>query len=104
MAEGRDVDEVGVSRIDEDAPDLLRVAQADVRPGPPAVGGLVHPVALRDVGAHVGFAGADVDHLRVRGGEGQCAPIEPIGCASKIGFQVRPASFVSHTPPLTLPK
>ena len=32
------------------------------------------------------------------------APIEPAGCPSKIGCQVRPASIVSHTPPFTLPK
>ena len=32
------------------------------------------------------------------------APIDAIGCSSKIGFQVRPASIVSQTPPLTLPK
>ncbi len=28
------------------------------------------------------------------------APIEPVGCASKIGAHVRPASVVFQTPPL----
>jgi len=32
------------------------------------------------------------------------APMLPIGCPSKIGLHVRPASVVSQTPPLTLPK
>ena len=32
----------------------------------PAVGRLVHAVALGDVRAHVGLAGADVDHARIR--------------------------------------
>jgi hypothetical protein len=32
------------------------------------------------------------------------APMVPIGWASKIGAQVRPASRVSHTPPFTEPK
>src|SRR6185503_12811293 len=49
VAEGGDVDEVGVRRIDEDAADLLAVAEPGVDPGAAAVGGLVHAVALRDV-------------------------------------------------------
>ena len=32
------------------------------------------------------------------------APIEATDWSSKIGSQVRPASVVSQTPPLTLPK
>jgi hypothetical protein len=32
------------------------------------------------------------------------APIEPTFAWSKIGCQVRPASSLSHTPPLTEPK
>ncbi len=39
----------------------------------PRVGGLVHPVALRDVGAHVRLAGADVDDARIRGRHGDRA-------------------------------
>ncbi len=39
-----------------------------------------------------------------REGATAMAPIEPIGWPSKIGCQVRPASSVSQTPPLTLPK
>jgi hypothetical protein len=32
------------------------------------------------------------------------APTEAIGWPSKIGFHVRPASFVFQTPPATAPK
>jgi hypothetical protein len=31
------------------------------------------------------------------------APIEPVGCSSKMGDQVRPKSSVRHTPPSTAP-
>src|SRR5450755_550606 len=31
------------------------------------------------------------------------APIDCVGCESKIGIQVRPSSSVFHTPPLTAP-
>jgi hypothetical protein len=32
------------------------------------------------------------------------APMEAIDCESKMGLQVRPASFVFQTPPPTLPE
>jgi len=32
------------------------------------------------------------------------APIEAMGCESKIGVQVRPAFSLFHTPPPTAPK
>src|SRR6185436_8656292 len=53
MPERGDVDDVRVARMDDDAADLLRVVEADVRPRLPAVARLVHAVALGDVGAHV---------------------------------------------------
>ena len=65
MAQGGHEDAVRTARIDEDPPDLLGVGQADVSPGTAPVGGAVHPVALGDVGAHVGLTGADVDDVRV---------------------------------------
>jgi hypothetical protein len=39
------------------------------------------------------------------GSEGAAAthPMDPVGWSSKIGFQVRPASVVFHTPPLQTP-
>src|SRR5207249_10677935 len=67
---GRDVHEVGIARMDADPRDLSRVLQAHVAPAPPGVGGLVDPVAVRDVAADGGFAGADVDDVRIRLGDG----------------------------------
>ena len=54
-------------------PIWLRIAQADVAPGGAAVGGFVDAVAEGNVGAHVCFAGADVDGLRVGGRDGDGA-------------------------------
>ncbi len=73
MPEGSDVDEIRIVGMDENLPDLLRVREADVRPRFPAVEGLVHAVALRDVGAHVGFTAAGVDDLRIRARDCQCS-------------------------------
>ena len=69
----RRVDDVRIARIDQHAPDLLRVGEADMGPGLAAVGGLVHAVPLGDVGAHVGLAAPDVDHPWVGGRDGQRA-------------------------------
>ena len=79
-----------------------RVAQAEVRPGLAGVGRLVDAVADREIGPRQAFAAADVEDV---GSEGATAtqPIEPVGWSSKIGFQVRPASVVFQTPPLTMP-
>ena len=50
MAEHRDEQPVRIARIDGDLRDLLRVAQAEVRPRLAGVGGLVDAVADREVG------------------------------------------------------
>ena len=51
VAERGDVDEVGIPRVDADAP-MWRVSlEADVRPGLAGVGRLVDAVAVRDVAA-----------------------------------------------------
>ena len=65
MSERGDVDGIGIARIDDDCANLPRVGQADVRPRATAVGRLVHPVAVCDIGAHVGFTAADVDDVRI---------------------------------------
>ena len=101
VAQCRHENALGIARIDEDAADLARVLQADLAPVLAAVGRFVHPVAMRDVGAHIGLAGADIDRVGVDGTA--MAPIEPAGWPSKMGFQVRPASSVSQTPPSTAP-
>src|SRR5205823_10502108 len=50
-AEGGDVGDVGILRIDPDLGDLPGLDQAHVGPGLPGIGGLVDPVAMRDVAA-----------------------------------------------------
>jgi hypothetical protein len=69
VAEGRDVDQVGVAGVNQDAADLPAVFEADPLPARPAVIGPVHPVAVRDVGAHVGLARARVEDPGVRRGD-----------------------------------
>ena len=69
VAERRHEDDVGILRMDDDLPDLPRVVEAEVRPGPARVGRLVHSVAVRDLRPHVGFARAHVDDVRVRRGD-----------------------------------
>ena len=70
MAERRDEDEIRILRVHQDFPDLTRVREPQALPGVAAVGGLVHAVAVRDVRAHVGLSGADVEHIRIRGRHG----------------------------------
>ena len=103
MAQRRHEHHVGVARIHQDLAYLVGVLQADVSPGLARVRGLVHALAVGDVGAHVGLAGAHIDHFGSEGATAR-APMEPTGTVSKIGCQVRPVSLVSHTPPSTAPK
>ena len=67
MAEDRGEDAVRVARVDDDLRDLLPVAQAEVRPGPPRVGRFVDAVADGKVGALQALAARDVDDVRVGG-------------------------------------
>src|SRR5215211_6359707 len=73
VPERRDVDEVGVLRVDADAGDVAGVGEAAVRPGLAAIGGLVDTVAVRDVAANRRLAHPDVDHIRVALGDGNRA-------------------------------
>ena len=70
MAEGSYPELVGIVGIDNDFADLAGVFEADVGPGGSGIGGLVDAIAEGNCGAHVGLAGADVDHARVGGGDG----------------------------------
>src|SRR5262249_42947549 len=72
VAEDRREGNVGILRVDDAGADLALLLPV-VLPGPAGVGGLVDAVAGRDVAADVGLAGADVDHVRVRRGDGQGA-------------------------------
>ena len=66
-AQGADVDDVGIFRMDGDAADLEGLLQAHVLPGLAAVGGLVNAVAVGDGVAWVVLAGADPDDVAVGG-------------------------------------
>src|SRR5581483_8141692 len=73
VAEGRDEDDVGIARVHDDAGDVARVVEADVRPGLTGVHGFIHPVAEGDVAANAGFAGADVDDVGIGRRHGNAA-------------------------------
>ena len=70
---GRDVDDVGVARVDEDPADVLGLGEAHVRPGLAAVEALVDAVAETDVAAADVLARAHPDGLGIRRVEGDAA-------------------------------
>src|SRR5206468_7787739 len=61
VAHRRDVDEIGIVRMDADARDVARVFEADVLPRLAGVRRLPHAIAVRDVSADRLLAGTDVD-------------------------------------------
>ena len=73
MSGDRDEKAVGIARIDGHLGNLLAIAQAEVRPGLAAVGGLVDAIADGEVGTMQSFTAADVDDLRVGGRDGDGA-------------------------------
>ena len=70
MAERRNIDQIGIIRIDDHASDLAAILKADVRPGLACVGGFVHADAVGILAANVGFARANVNHTRIRSSDG----------------------------------
>ncbi len=56
---------VGIFWVDEDRGDLLRVAEAEVRPGFSGVGGFVNAVTGREIGALQPFAAANVNDVGI---------------------------------------
>ena len=65
VAERGDEEAVGIARVDGDVGDLLRVAQAQMRPRLAGVGRLVDAVAGREIRPVQAFAAADVDDVGV---------------------------------------
>src|SRR5260221_4699180 len=53
--------------------DIARVLQAEMRPGLAGVGGFVDAVTMRDIATNRGLSHAGVDHIGVRGRDGQRA-------------------------------
>ena len=65
VAEGGDIDDVGVGRMDADAGDGLGIVEAEVLPFLTAIDGPIDSVTLHDVAAELSFAHADVDDVGV---------------------------------------
>ena len=103
VAHRGDVDDVRVLRMDEDARDVVRVAQAHVRPRLARVGRLVDAVAGVRAARLVGLAGADPDRRSRR-----TAPRRSRRSTATAGRR-RPArtscrcSSVFQTPPFRVP-
>ena len=68
-----------------------------------AVGRFINAIAISEIGAEIGFAGAHINDIRIRSATA-IAPMEEIGWLSKIGSHVTPPLVVFHTPPPTPPK
>src|SRR5258708_16055063 len=66
MGEGRYQRDVRVLWINKDAPNVLRITQANVGPRFSAVGGFVNPIAVGEIGTQIGFAGTDIDNVGLR--------------------------------------
>ncbi len=73
MAERGDEQAVRVLRVDGEFGNLLRVAQAEMRPRLAGVGGLVDAVADRQVRPRQPFAGGDVEDVGIRRRDGDPA-------------------------------
>ena len=64
-ADRRDVRDVRIRRMNDDASDVLRLLETDRLPGDAAVDRLVHAPARRDAVARVALTRSDVDDLRI---------------------------------------
>ena len=73
MTESGHKDDIGIVRIHDHLADRARILQADVLPGFTGVHRLPDAVTLRDVAANAGFAGSDINHVRVGDGDGDAA-------------------------------
>ncbi len=65
VAQRRDVDEVGVARVNTDSGDLAGLLQADVTPALAGIGRPVDTVSRRDVASDAGRTHAGIDHVGV---------------------------------------
>ena len=91
VAQGCHVDQIGVLRVDADFADVAGFFEADVAPARTAVGRFVDAVAIGDIEADIGLAGAGVKNVGVGlgqsqstdggGGEVAVRDILPVGAA-----------------------
>jgi len=87
-AHGRDIDDVGILRMGGQPGDVVRIAQAHVRPGLARVRRFIDPIAgIRAPGA-VSFARPGPDDVRVRRGDGKGSDGE-LGLAVEDRFERR---------------
>src|SRR5262249_8676455 len=71
ITECRDIDKVGIVRMDADAADEPRLTKAQMTPGPAGIGRFVNTVAPGYVEPDLGFPGAGIDHIGARAGYGE---------------------------------
>src|SRR5215469_231192 len=65
-----DVDDIRILRVNDHPSDRVSIAKSRVFPGLAGVDGFVHAIAHHDVSTDAGFAGADIDHIRVGWSDG----------------------------------
>src|SRR5207253_3620076 len=58
MAQRRHVNQVRISRMDQNSRDVLRIVQANVCPRLAAISGPVHSIAVRDISSYAGLTRA----------------------------------------------
>src|SRR6266481_8910323 len=73
MAERRNQHDVRILRINENAPNMLRITQANIGPRLSTVGGFVNTIAVGEIRTQVSFAGAHINDVGVRWSERNCA-------------------------------
>src|SRR5690242_7430180 len=73
VAEGGDVGDIRILGMDDDVANVACVGKAGVAPGSPAIAGLIDAIAVRDVAADGGLAGAGVDDIGIGVGDGEGA-------------------------------
>ncbi len=73
VAEGRDIDDVRVLRMDADFADMAGRGEAHIAPRLAAVGGLIDAIPMRDITANRRLAHPRIDDVRVGLGDGNRA-------------------------------
>ena len=61
MAEGGNVNDIGICGVNDECADVASVAEADVGPGLARIGGFVDSVAIRNVAANACFTRSSVE-------------------------------------------
>ena len=68
-----DIDQIGVGGMNADLRNVIGVAQPHILPCLAPIGRFVDAVAIGDITANCRFAGAGIDHIRIRFGDGDGA-------------------------------